>query len=155
MLRVPSKLYIGLHPADARCSCDCGIMSCIAQLLSYQVLCMWTPHHVYLNVDLKVFHSHNVFVAPSMALLVTCLQLSACSDGLFTMLQGLANFHSSGSCTCGTRSGAQALLFPVLVLSLCKSVVVCARLRISDATADRHTVSKYVALSKAKVPWQL
>ena len=153
MLRVPSKLYTGLYSADAHRSYDCS-MSCITQCY-YQVLCMWTPHHVYLNVDLKVFHSHNVFVAPSMALLVTCLQLSACSDGLFTMLQGLANFHSSGSCTCGTRSGAQALLFPVLVLSLCTSVVVCARLRISDATADRHTVSKYVALSKAKVPWQL
>ncbi len=112
-------------------------------------------NHVYQNADLNILHPHDIFVAPSMALLVACLQLSACSDGLFTMLQGLANFHSSGSCTCGTRSGAQALLFPVLVLSLCKSVIVCARLRISDATADRHAVSKYVALSKAKVPWQL
>ncbi len=76
------------------------------------------------------------------------------------MLQGLANFRSSGSRTCGTWSGAQALLFPVLVLSVCKPVIMCTVplimcTEISDATADRHAVSKYVARSKAKVSWQL
>ena len=79
---------------------------------------------VYQSADLKTLQTHDIFGALSMALLVACLRLSACSDGLFTMLQGLANFYSSGSRTCGTRSGAQALLFPVLVLSLCKSVIV-------------------------------
>jgi alcohol dehydrogenase class IV len=68
------------------------------------------------------------------------------------MLQGLANFCSSGSRTCGTRPAAQALLFPVLVLSVCQTVTMCTG---ADAIADRHAVSKYVGPSEAKLPWQL